>query len=455
MRRFTSLGICSRVARSISTPALDQIDKDQLEREEALNARQVIFATATSSDNRPRQAVQEAFEVAASALPREPNFCMVNVSLDLETMIDAPEMVWGMLQSASNGKGRMMGSAVNRQRFGGGFIQVMLGIIPDLECDVFTMDSVPTKEYFSREGVPPAFACITAVDAALARHHELALHHHLRSLKRRLGDVPIAGSVLQPVGRKSDPSNDSISFFDDRVFKGSAVACVMRSNLISASTTSVVPSIELSRGKATVAHQGEGIAHVTHIDGRLATDVIREAYETHLPSQNPGKVFLGFAHNGTLVPLSFSAQRGETHLTLLIPEGLDVVDGSTVHLVCDDPMLDSELSAGNVMSDVSRHAPISVEKSVTVARESRKFVTASSCAGIHFSNNLLNIPVRRDDILAVGAGTQLFVPPVINRAVGRQCATAGFYCPAQIVDIGNEPFIVPRSSSNMLWGGKS
>lgn len=453
MRRFSCVGQ-RQFLRMAGTTAFEQMEKEQEAREKALNARKVVFASATSADNRPRQAAQEAFEVAASALPREPNFCLMNVSLDLETMIDAPEMVWGLLQSASANKGRMLGTAVNRQRFGGGFIQVMLGCIPDLECDVFTMDSVPTKEYLSREGVPPAFACVATVDASLARYHEGAIHHHMKSLKQRLGKVPFAGGVLQPVGRKGESSSDSIAFVDDRVFKGSAVACVLRSKFVTASSTAVVPSIELAKGSVTLSTEENEVIRILKIDGKNATDVIREVYETHIPDPNPSKIFIGIEHKGTLIPLSFTGNPEDSSLTLFLPEGVSLKDGDTIHLVCDEPLLDTELAAGTVMKDIERFSPVFAEKPVMVERESRKFITASSCAGVHFSNSLLNIPVRRDDVLAVGAGTQLFVPPVINRAVGRQAATAGIYCPAQLVDIAEEPYIIPRSANNMLWAGK-
>lgn len=78
---------------SLAQQLVDNIEHDRHERELTVDSRTVIFASASSADQRPRIAAAQAFDIAAAALPRAPNLCYVNVSVDCETMLDAPQVV--------------------------------------------------------------------------------------------------------------------------------------------------------------------------------------------------------------------------------------------------------------------------------------------------------------------------------------------------------------------------
>ena len=477
--RRCSLFVCGQLRRCSKVPIEDikesvasefrdtvvgKFEEEQLEREERVNSRTVLFAVASSGETRPRVAAQEAFDVAAAALPNAPNFCMCNISLDLETMIDAPEVIWRNLKKSSSGGqvASMLGNAVSKQRFqGGGFVQVVLGCIPDLVTEVFTLDSIPSSERLHRNGVPPVFAAVATIDGNLAVQHEGIINHHLAQLQKVLGsDIPVIGGVVPPVGKKDEPANESIAFFNDQVFKGSAAVCLLRSSTVKARTASVFPSIELCSGVLDDVYFDERTNKtiLRRISGLSATDFIKKVYEENFPDPtSTNKVFIGvrFTANGSkfLVPLSFRGLPDSGVLEVSAPEIVHpLTNGSEVIMVCDDVDLDIEAAAGVALA--MAEPSVSVEKAVTIARESRKFVTTSSCAGIHYSHALMNQIAQRDDVVVLGGGgAPLFVPPVLTRCLGRTAATGGFYCPAQIVTIGGTPMICPRASTSTIFCG--
>eukprot|EP00658_Telonema_sp_P-2_P057762 TRINITY_DN46175_c0_g2_i2.p1 TRINITY_DN46175_c0_g2~~TRINITY_DN46175_c0_g2_i2.p1 ORF type:complete len:298 (+),score=24.53 TRINITY_DN46175_c0_g2_i2:157-1050(+) len=287
------------------------------------------------------------------------------------------------------------------------------------------------------------------------------INHHLGRLQAALGsEVPIIGGVVPPVGKKDDPTNESIAFFNDQVFKGSAAVCLLRSNDVRAKTTSVIPSIELCKGNLDeVSFDEKSNKTVIHrISGMPATEFVKKVYMDNFPDpSSTNKVFIGVSFTSgsqlVLVPLSFSGNPETGVLELNAPEIVHpLVQGSEITMVCDDVELDTEASAGVALKMI--HTPVSVEKAVTIAREARKFVTTSSCAGLHFSHALMNQVAQRDDVVVLGGGsTPLFVPPVITRCLGRDAATSGYYCPAQIVTVGGTPVICPRASTNTVFYG--
>lgn len=462
-------------------------EQEQRDKEAAVDARKVVFASGISSDNRPRVAASEAFDVAMSALPRPPNFCCVNITLDYSAMMDAPEVVYFQLCRANGvtpstvtpGQLALMGGAVSHQRVGGsGFIQVLLGCIPDLSVDLFTFDALPSASFIADASLPKPFLCVASLDAKLSLQHEALLGSHLRNLKRDLGTTPLTGGVYPPLGMpqhssspqerratvRNDELEDSLFFFNDRVYRGSAAAALLRSNMVKAHVVNITPSICLKSNISVVSFERNGstlILHTLSVDGKAAvpsTDVIREAY-TQETSLNPSsKIFLGLRspQNSDVLPVSFTGNQASGSIRCEIPEFLSVEEGTKLELLVDDPELDMEAAAGQLISLQKKMTITSATKDVMVAREGRKKIVTSSAAGLHFSHRFMNVNARRDDMLTLGLGNSANVisaPSVLQRCIGDTVANAGIYCPGQVVTVAGSAMIAARASSYCVLEG--
>ena len=445
---------------------LNATERQRIAEEEAVHARNVIFATGSSGDHRPRMAAAEAYDLAATALPRAPNFCMLNISLDHSAMVDAPEVVWynlcksnGLNPNKADSKVSMIGSAVLQQRLAHGYLQVTLGIIPDLEMDVFTFDAVPTKEQVEGMSVKKPFACIAQIDASLALAHDAAITEKLGQLRNALPtDCPLAGAVLPPTRPvvKEGPSVESLFFFNDRVYKGSAAAAILRSSSIRSHCFSVCPGISI--GTAVVGGvEAEGLLtrRISLLSGVKATDAIRLVYEKELADNETSKVFIAVKHNDSWIPLTFRGDVETGKLTLCLPMGADIREGDTIEYFVDDLKKDTEAAGGLLLQQLKNYPPTSALKDVTVAREGRRNITASSCAGFHYSHRLMNVIGRQssDMITLSPEGAFVFAPSVISRCIGNQAATGGFYCPGQITTVANTCGVGSRSSTFLILEG--
>jgi hypothetical protein len=465
-RAAGSLGTSSRgCARQAAIDLLTADERQQAAMEAALHSRSVIFATGGSSDHRPRIAAAEAYDLAATALPRPPNFCMMNISLDNALMVDAPEVVWyslcksnGLGPSSGDAKVKMIGSAVAQQRVGHGYIQVTLGIIPDLEMDVFTFDSVPTKEQVATMSSTKPFACIAHIDSALAIAHEAAIMERIGQLASALpAGCALSGAVLPPTRpvARDGPNVESLFFINDRVYKGSAAAAILRSNRVAAHTVSVLPGISV--GSATASGiEAEGLVRrISLLNGEKATDVIRTVYEKELADNETSKVFIAVRHGNGWLPLTFKGDVATGTLSLCLPVGAELGEGQTVEFFVDDLSKDIESAAGLLMQHVKKVPPVSMLKDVTIAREGRRNVTASSCAAFHYSHRLMNVIGRQSsDVLTLSSeGSVIFAPSVLSRCVGSQVATGGIYCPGVIVAVEGAAGIGARSCSFLMLEG--
>ncbi|KEG13327.1 hypothetical protein DQ04_01071080 [Trypanosoma grayi] len=455
-------------------------EQEQRKRELAVDSRSVVFASAASADHRPRIAAAEAFDVAAAALPRPPNFCFMSVSLDYAAMIDAPEVVWynlckvnGVTQSTVKPQQlHMLGGAVRHQRPGGGYIQLMLGCIPDLQSDVFTFDAVPEADDLSDASRPPPALCVTMLDTKLTLQYERVLSGHLQILGERLGEIPVIGGVYPPTQKPSSPSQqnssngadsddstsddigDSMFFINDRVYTGSAAGVVLRSAMIKGHHVNVVPSISMGAVNATSVSCTDGVFSVITLDNRKATDVIKDIYCLPELRRKQSKVFLGIQHNDVCIPVSFIGHPESGQLQFTAPKGVELKSGDAIQLVVDDAELDSE-TAGGLLIGLQRKLSIThVTKDITVAREARRNIVASSAAALHFSHGGMNAIVRPEVNVTLGNSQVLFAPSVLHRCVGRYCPTSGVFCPGQVVTLGGSTGVYARSSSYCLLEGR-
>ncbi|KAG5500330.1 hypothetical protein JKF63_03422 [Porcisia hertigi] len=448
---------------------LQRAEKEQESLELAVDQRRVVFTSASSGDHRPRIAAAEAFDVAAAGLPRPPNFCYMNVSVDYAGMVDAPEVVWFNMcktngftpSSVKAGALHMLGGMVCHQRLGGGFIQVILGCIPDLETDSFTFDAVPHEDEITVASRAPPVLGVAMLDTGLALQYEQVLSAHLSSLSSSLGDgCPLVGGLYPPVGtvtgveEQSGKLEDSIFFINDRVYRGSAAAVVLRSRLVKAHAVSVVPSISLGDAVVTdVACQG-GVVTLRTLNNQSATEVVKGLYSLPEISEKPSKVFIGLRHRDVRVPVSFVGHPDSGELVFSLPPGTSLVQGETVDFLVDDAELDMEMAASLLIGMEKNIAPISVEKDINVAREARRNIVASSTAALHFSHGGLNTVAKPDaPIVNLGSGGAVFAPSILHRCVGRSCPNAGFFSSGQVATVANLTSIFPRSSTYCFLQG--
>ncbi|CAG9577028.1 conserved hypothetical protein [Leishmania major strain Friedlin] len=477
-RTLTSLALTSArrwiESQELCTPEairelLQRAEKEQERRELAVDERKVVFTAASSGDHRSRIAAAETFDVAAAGLPRPPNFCYMNVSVDYACMVDAPEVVWFNMCKANGftpssvkaGCVHMLGGMVCHQRLGGGYIQVILGCIPDLETDSFTFDAVPDKDEIAAAGRAPPAVAFAMLDTGLALQYEQVLSAHLSGLSSSLGrKCPLVGGLYPPVGSViggGDPSGkleDSIFFINDRVYRGSAAAVVLRSKLLKAHAVSVVPSISLGSASVTdVACEG-GVATVRALNNRPATEVVKEVYSLPEVAEKPSKVFLGLRHGDVHVPVSFVGHPDSGELSFMLPPGISLDQNDTVDFLVDDAELDTEMSASLLISMEKRIAPIFVEKDINVAREARRNIVASSTAAFHFSHGGLNTIAKPEvPVVNLGSAGAIFAPSILQRCVGRSCPNAGFFSPGQVATVADLTSIFPRSSTYCFMQG--
>ncbi|CAJ1029530.1 hypothetical protein Q4I30_005210 [Leishmania utingensis] len=448
---------------------LRQAEKEREKRELTVDQRKVVFTAASSGDHRSRIAAAEAFDVAAAGLPRPPNFCYMTVSVDYTGMIDAPEVVWFNMCKANGftpssvkaGALHMLGGMVCHQRLGGGYIQVILGCIPDLETDSFTFDAVPEKdEIVAAHRTPPAVA-FAMLDTGLALQYEQVLSAHLSSLSSSLGQgCPLVGGLYPPIGSVTESGEqgskmaDSIFFINDRVYRGSAAAVVLRSNLLKAHATSVVPSISLGSATVTDVVCEGGVATMRTLDSRPATEVVKEIYALPEIAEKPSKVFLGLRYGDVHVPVPFVGLPDRGELIFSLPPGITLSQADTVDFLVDDVELDTEIAASLLISMEKNLAPIFVEKDINVAREARRNIVASSTAAFHFSHGGLNTLAKPDvAVLSLGSSGAIFAPPILQRCVGRSCPNSGFFSPGQVATVANLTTIFPRSSTYCFMQG--
>lgn len=448
---------------------LQKAEQDQIERELAVDSRQVIFASASSVDHRPRIAAAEAFDIAAAALPRPPNFCYMNVSLDYAAMVDAPEVVWFNMCKTNDVTPstvkpqtlHMMGGAVCAQRLGGGYIQMILGCIPDLQTDSFTFDAVPTAAEIHRADSPPPVACLASLDTRLSVQYERVLSSHLSTLKGRLGaDCPLVGGVYPAVedqGRGKSEPGDSIFFVNDRVYKGSAAAVILRSNLLQAKEVSCVPSICIAAATIDeMSNSGDGTITITKMNGEAAFDYINKAYQMGDLKGKPCRICLGVPHKNVRIPVNFVGDPERRLLQLFLPTGVELNRGESVDLLVDDVELDIETAAGLLISLEKSMAPLSAEKDITIAREARRNIIASSTFGLHFSYPGLNIMAKPDiPVISLGNSSAHFSPTILQRCVGRRIPNSGIFASGQVATVGDVTGIFTRSSTYCLFQGTS
>ncbi|KAG5474239.1 hypothetical protein LSCM1_03017 [Leishmania martiniquensis] len=448
---------------------LQRAEREQERRGCAVDQRKVVFAAASSGDHRSRIAAAEAFDVAAAGLPRPPNFCYMNVSVDYAGMIEAPEVIWFNMcrvngftpSTVKTGAVHMVGGLVCHQRLGGGYIQVILGCIPDLEMDSFTFDAIPDEAEIAVTNRPPPAVAFAMLDTGLALQYEQALSGHVSSLSSALGkDCPLVGGLYPPVGsvsgvvEQNGKLEDSVFFINDRTYQGSATAVVLRSKLLNAHAVSVVPSISIGSASVTDVVCEGGVATVRTLNNRLATSVVKELYSLPDIAGKPCKVFLGVRHGDVHVPVSFVGHPDSGELIFPLPPGASLALNSTADFLVDDVELDTEMAASLLISMEKRIAPVFVEKDINVAREARRNIIASSTAAFHFSHGGLNAVAKPDvPVVNLGTGGAIFAPSILQRCVGRSCPNTGFFSPGQVATVGRLTSIFPRSSTYCFLEG--
>ncbi|PWV01265.1 hypothetical protein C3747_198g47 [Trypanosoma cruzi] len=497
-RRVSVCSIGSFTSRffgdTVDTPegirdAIAAYERRQREAELAVDSRSVVFACAASADHRARIAAAEAFDVAAAALPRPPNFCFMSLSLDYEAMIDAPEVVWFNLCKANDvttssvkpQQLHMIGGATRYQRPGGGYIQVLLGCIPDLQSEVFTFDAIPEEDDLQDAKRPPPAICFAFLDNKLALQYERVLSGRLQLLGSRFGGSPVVGGIFPPYQKGSNSKQtkaskknkdvdegddcekkidsplsemgDSIFFLNDRVYTGSAACMILRSAMIKGHHVEVVPSISTERAKVTSVSSSDGVFSIMTLNERRATDVIRDVYCSRELQGKTSKVFLGIQHEGVCIPFSFVGYPDNGTLQFSLPEGVEVHSGDTIELLVDDVELDSEASAALLIGMQKKISITHVLKDITVAREARKNIVASSVAGFHFSHGGMNVAARPEVKMTLGNSTTIFAPSVLQRCMGKYCPTSGFFSPGQVFTLGKFTGVYTRSSSYSFLEG--
>jgi hypothetical protein len=258
----------------------------------------------------------------------------------------------------------------------------------------------------------------------------------------------------QPVA-KDGPVTESLFFVNDRAYRGSAAAVILRSNSVASEFFSVLPGINIGSAVVGGVH-AEGLTRtIATLSGEKATDAIRHLYERELSDNESSKVFIAVKHSGGWVPLTFRGLVDAGTLSLCLPVGVDLQEGDTVEFFVDDLQKDIESAAGLLLQQIKKSPPVSVVKDITVAREGRRNVTASSCAGFHYSHRLMNVVGRHSsDVISLNSdGAVVFAPSVLSRCVGKEVASAGFYCPSPVIAAEGAVGLGARSSSFLLLKG--
>lgn len=355
----------------------------------------------------------------------------------------------------------MLGGAVCHQRLGGGYIQVVLGCIPDLQTDMFTFDTIPLEAEIHRKESPPPVACMASLDTRLSLQYERVLSSHLNTLKQRLGDgCPLVGGVYPAVegaDKSEERPGDSVFFVNDRVYKGSAAAVILRSRLLKAHAVSCVPSIRLDTVTIDELNTSdENVVVINKINGKTAFDVIHGMYAAEDIKDKPCRLYFGISHENACVPVSFTGDPAKRVLQLVLPPGVELEKGASVDILVDDVELDTEVAAGLIIGMEKKLSPVCTEKDITVAREARRSIVASSTMGLHFSYPGLNAVVRPDvPMISLGSGNTFFAPSIMQRCVGRSCPNSGFFCAGQVATAGGITGIFTRSSTYCFLQGVS
>ena len=314
----------------------------------------VCFSTGRSHELTSRVAAMEAFDLAAAALPKPPNFCLVNISVDCSDMVECFPVVWGALervhsqQTAEGSKSPvtesssesppsppptkapkthvMLGAAVRDQRFNGkAFCEVMLGHVPDLAMTAFTLDRIPQA---LDPSLPPPFLGIAQIDWRLATQHLKDINLCMDKVATMVG-APLVGGVLPPAERKSDSeatstmpatagsigAADAMFCINDNVYRGSAAVAVLHSAFLTADVITAWPANDptvdnSAPWRATDITLDEASCSLTiaKINNQPATDVIREVYEgPRLKERLTSRLFLAFQldSEGSWLPFGF------------------------------------------------------------------------------------------------------------------------------------------------------
>ncbi|CAD2219068.1 hypothetical protein AGDE_08891 [Angomonas deanei] len=361
----------------------------------------------------------------------------------------------------------MIGGAVCQQKLGGGYIQVVLGCIPDLESDVFTFDIIPEEADIKADGRPPPAVCFSSLDTKLSLQYERILSSHIGTLSQRLGpSCPVVGGLYPPIADSSQHAeseskeyqlDDSMFFVNDRVFKGSAIGIILRSKLLRGHSFSVVPSISLGAVTVKDVTCEDGVYTIPTIKDTTATDYIKQLYMSDDLSSKPCKIFLGVSNSvGGKVPVSFIGDPKKGIIQFTLPGALTLKSGDTLDFLVDDAELDTEAAASLLISLEKEINPICVEKDITIAREARRNVVASSSAGFHFSHIGLNTIARPDaSIINLGNSNAMFAPSILQRCLGRSIPNGGFFSSGQVGSVNGVNAIFPRSSTYCVLEGLS
>jgi hypothetical protein len=408
-----------------------------------------VFASVTSSDLRPRVAAQEAFDVAVAAMPKPPNFCIVNVSLDHSDMGEAPGVIWAGLQAVAQKelggkKPVMLAQFVRQQRFGGtNFLEIVAGHIPDLSADVFTFDNIPQAVS------DDAFVGIGLIDWKLSLEHYAEVHSRLAAISQAV-PAPVVGGVLPPASPAgatlTADQPESVFCMNDNMFRGSAAVMVLKSPAMQKAAVLTQRPAAVLLAEAIV--EGEvvengGLWTVRTIAGKRATDVVKAVYETQLQSWDYCKVFAAVhLSDGSVLPTGFKGDPETGTIAVTIPPILSstLADFTKISLVCDAPEHDKEAVAAELIDfQASRNRP-SVRERITIARECNRLVTVSDAAMLHWSTpthyDIMEAPSHGIALTPDGVPTsELHAPSVSSRCIGEMLPCGGIHCGGQVLPL--------------------
>jgi hypothetical protein len=578
----------------------------------------VAFASAASTELVPTVAASEAYDLAATALRTAtgdqdliPNFCFTVISVDHEGMIDAPQVVWRNFsqdidtdknpvtnpQEAEKLKNRLMlGSIVRNQRVGDGFVEVLLGYIPDLKYTQFTFDKVPTslqEALMSREGgtaaagnvdknnnkksgeqennknikakqvvtAPPCVAGFILSDWRIGARHPVALADRINATEKIIRDfnaslvvkknndgevnvipaAPLVGAVLPPAedpfahlraqAKEADkstttknkkqqstlPPNEeeiapSLFFINDDVYRGSAGAVTIHSNLIRSHVSTLTPPVFIKE-KVSIDEgsidEPTAVWTIKKLGGKVACDFIREVYETDegLKKRRLSKLFLGLSHPKLQIPfpLSFVGFPDEGgHISIVLPAFLRdaAFAAKDLTLLRDDEQLESQLIGQDLLQfekqnlqlpiseddrpekdkdqDYLKNRPASnfaaTSARIRVHRERSANITVANACGFHFSHPQLYTIFKRendfqDGLLKIGEGPgslEKHAPSILRRVLGSSLPNTGFHAsgivvPFEVATTTNDnnnsatqqhsipPQVLPRASAHLMF----
>jgi hypothetical protein len=192
---------------------------------------------------------------------------------------------------------------------------------------------------------------------------------------------------------------------------------------------------------------------IGRIGETTATEKIKLVYTTENVS-NVCKVFIGVSHGEFKVPLAFRGDTETQSITVQLPTGVVLKNGDTISFLVDDAELDTEAAAGMILGAQKKFPPVSVRRNVVVGREGKRVVTTSNSAALHFSNYLMNVDARRDDMPLISLdGVKLSAPSILQRCAGDTTPNTGIFCPGQIAQLGPVTYIAARSSSYCVVEG--